>query len=65
MTSEETAKEFRKGTRDFDDLVVFKDNSSGIIFLKDFYTGDTTYIEGKYRKSEIIKNQDSNYLRIV
>ena len=53
LTSEESAEKFRKGTRDFDDLVVFKDKSSGVIFLKDFYTGDKTYIAGKYRKDEI------------
>ena len=63
LTSEESAEKFRKGTRDFDDLVVFKDNSSGVIFLKDFYTGDKTYIAGKYRKDEILKTKDSYYLR--
>ena len=63
LTSEESAEKFRKGTRDFDDLVVFKDKSSGVIFLKDFYTGDTTYIEGKYRKDEILKTKGSDFLR--
>ena len=63
LTSEESAEKFRKGTRDFDDLVVFKDKYSGVIFLKDFYTGDTTYIEGKYRKDEILKANSRHYLR--
>ena len=43
LASEETSVLFHKGVRDNPDLNVFKDISSGVIFIKDFYSGDETY----------------------
>ena len=37
LASEETSVLFHKGVRDNPDLNVFKDISSGVIFIKDFY----------------------------
>ena len=49
LTSIETRKLFNNGTRDVDDLKVWKDEVSGIIYIDDFYASDVTYIDGTYR----------------
>ena len=36
-------------TRDNPNLQVLRDKKSGIIFIDEYYTGNTTYEEGKYR----------------
>ena len=57
LTSIETRKLFNDRTRDIDDLKVWKDEVSGVIYIDDFYTSDETYIDGAYidkqEKSEI------------
>ena len=49
LTSETTRFVYNKGTRDIDDLIVWKDKISGIIYIDDFYTGKKTYEDGVYR----------------
>ena len=49
LTSLETRVVFNKRTRDNDDLIVYKDELSGVIYMGEHYTGDDTYIEGTYR----------------
>ena len=49
LTSIETRKLFNNRTRDVDDLKVWKDEVSGVIYTDDFYTGDETYVDGSYR----------------
>ena len=53
LTSKKTRKIFNTGTRDVNDLVVWKDGISGVIYIDDFYTGDSTYHKGFYRKEQI------------
>ena len=40
---------FSTFTRDNPNLKVLRDQKSGIIFIDDYYTGEKTYEEGKYR----------------
>lgn len=55
LTSLTTRALFNKRTRDTSALNVWRDTVSGVIYIDDFYTGDSTYIEGSYRDSEAKK----------
>lgn len=59
LTSESTAKIFSESTRDIENLKVFKDSQSDIIFIDDFFVGDDVYNDGKYRKEEITASSAS------
>ena len=48
LTTTKTRKLFNDRTRDVDDLKVWRDEISGVIYIDDFYTGDETYIDGSY-----------------
>ena len=37
---------FAERTRDCDDLKVFRDTKSGVIFIDEHYVGDAAYVEG-------------------
>ena len=37
------------GTRDRENIKVFRDSDSGVIYIKDFYVGDEEYERGEYR----------------
>ena len=52
LTSKDTRALFNKRTRDVDDLSVWKDEISGVIYIDDFYTGDETYVDGSYREEK-------------
>ena len=53
-TSEETKELFNTRTRDVDDLKVWKDSKSGVIFIDQYYTGDDSYVSGNYRQKKAI-----------
>ena len=53
LTSDQTSVLFNKGTRDVDEVEVWKDSRSGVIFIKDFYVGDSEYARGDYRADEL------------
>jgi 2-polyprenyl-3-methyl-5-hydroxy-6-metoxy-1,4-benzoquinol methylase len=57
LTSRETRTLFSSRTRDVDDLNVWRDEVSQIIYIDDFYTGDETYTEGSYREDKQLKVQ--------
>ena len=52
LTSDETSELFSKSTRDVQDLNVYKDSLSDVIFIKDFFIGDEVYTQGIYRKKQ-------------
>ena len=62
LTSESTAEIFSEFTRDLP-INVYRDSSSGVIYIKDFYVGDDVYVNGDYRKSDIksLNDSSSNY----
>ena len=53
LTSKQSRIVFNERTRDADKLNVWKDTSSGVIYIDEFYTGDETYIEGSYREDNV------------
>ena len=67
LTSLETRILFSEKTRDVDDLKVWKDSVSGVIYIDEFYTGDETYIEGAYveDKKKQLKTGNRDYERIT
>ena len=69
LSSIETRKLFNSRTRDVDDLKVWKDEVSGVIYIDDYYTGDDTYVDGSYIgrqvESEIIQAEKQDYERIM
>ena len=48
LTSDQTKVLYNKRTRDVEDLKVWKDSLSGVIYIDEFYTVDETYIYGSY-----------------
>lgn len=52
LTSLETRKIYNKETRDMNNLTVWRDEVSGVIYIDKFYTGDHTYTNGAYRDGE-------------
>ena len=54
LTSTQTRSVFNKKTRDVEDLVVWRDDVSGVIYIDDFYAGDEVYVEGTYRKEDLL-----------
>lgn len=57
LTSTKTRKLFNNKTRDIEDLEVWKDEASGVIYIDNFYTGNQTYIDGKYRNNTSLNLQ--------
>ena len=53
LTSETTRTIFNNRTRDVDNLTVWKDDVSGVIYIDDFYTGVDSYTEGEYRNDKV------------
>jgi len=56
LTSEKTKELFSSSTRDVEELNVFRDKESGIIYIDNFYVGDSVYVDGKYRSNSSKKN---------
>ena len=65
LSSDQTRILFSDRTRDVDNLKVWKDLESGVIYIDDFYTGDVTYIEGNYRSAKVadLKTGKPNFER--
>tara|TARA_B000000475_G_C15944163_1_gene426016 strand:- start:180 stop:1064 length:885 start_codon:yes stop_codon:yes gene_type:complete len=55
LTSKQSRFLYNDKTRDVDQLKVWKDKISGIIYIEDFYTGDETYIDGSYLEDKNVK----------
>ena len=50
--SEESIEIFATSTRDVNDLKVYRDNLSGVIFIDDYYCGESEYKTGSYREEQ-------------
>ncbi|MHA7773333.1 class I SAM-dependent methyltransferase [Roseibium sp. M-1] len=48
-------------TRDRDDVTVYRDTSSGVIYIDGFYGGDDIYEEGRYRDINLAKTGSRDY----
>ena len=51
------------GTRDRENIKVFRDSDTGVIYIKNFYIGDEEYERGDYRNSNEhnLSNSSANY----
>jgi 2-polyprenyl-3-methyl-5-hydroxy-6-metoxy-1,4-benzoquinol methylase len=54
LTSKQSRVLFNDRTMDVDELNVWKDSKSGVIYIDDFYTGDETYIDGSYIDNKVV-----------
>ena len=55
LTSLETKKLYSSKTRDVDNLKVWRDEKSGVIFIDEYFTGQDTYISGLYRDEKVVQ----------
>lgn len=55
VTSKQSRVLFNNRTRDIDNLNVWKDSVSGVIYIDEFYTGDQTYIDGSYLDDKVLE----------
>ncbi|VVT26518.1 putative S-adenosylmethionine-dependent methyltransferase/MSMEI_2290 [Rhizobium sp. EC-SD404] len=51
LASEDSRTVFATATRDRDDLTVYRDSHSGVIYIDGFYVGDETYADGGFKKA--------------
>lgn len=67
LTSKDTRYLYNTGTRDINELPVWRDKFSGVIYIDEFYTGDDTYIDGTYRDDQdfICKTGTPDYERHI
>ena len=63
LTSKESRSIFNTCTRDVEDLIVWRDDISGVIYIDEFYTGDETYNSGQYRTEKIDLTGKPNFER--
>jgi 2-polyprenyl-3-methyl-5-hydroxy-6-metoxy-1,4-benzoquinol methylase len=65
LTSLQTRVVYNSRTRDVQNLTVWRDEVSGVIYLDEFYVGDEAYIEGSYRNATHEDAGEPNYERNV
>ena len=62
LTSLETKKLYSSKTRDVDNLKVWRDEKSGVIFIDEYFTGQDTYISGLYRDEKVVQLKQENLI---
>lgn len=60
-TSLQSREIFSTETRDKSNLNVWRDTVSGVIYIDDYYCGETFYSEGEYKDQNIRSNLDREY----
>ena len=60
LASKDTKEVFSESTRDIENLQVFKDTISEIIYIDDFYIGDHVYNKGSYREERTAASSASH-----
>tara|TARA_B110000438_G_C15820438_1_gene654152 strand:+ start:4148 stop:5017 length:870 start_codon:yes stop_codon:yes gene_type:complete len=64
LSSEKTRKIYAERTRDLENLKVYIDEDTGVIFIDDYYVGDSAYEAGSYRgEDDCTVNVNSDYER--
>ncbi|MES0879347.1 class I SAM-dependent methyltransferase [Roseibium sp. SCP14] len=61
VASENSREVFATGTRDRDDVTVFRDQLSGVIYIDGFYGGDEIYEDGNYRTVNLAASGARDY----
>ena len=52
LASKKSQEIFSKKTRDNDNLKVYRDKESGVIYIDNFFVGNRVYEKGEYRKKK-------------
>lgn len=67
VASEKSRTLYSEKTRDRNNINVWKDDESGVIYMDEFYTGDETYLKGEYREEKefLLQTGKPNYERQV
>jgi hypothetical protein len=55
LVSEATSEIFHRGTRDHQELLVYRDRVSGVIYIRDYYVGEGEYVSGDYRAVKALR----------
>lgn len=63
LIKESSEELYSHGTRDRENIKVFRDSDSGVIYIKDFYIGDEEYERGDYRygNEHNLSNSSANF----
>lgn len=61
VADEDTRDVYASGTRDRDDVTVYRDRRSGVIYIDGFYGGDEVYEEGDYRTVNLAASGARDY----
>jgi SAM-dependent methyltransferase len=59
--AEDSREVYARATRDRDDVTVFRDRRSGVIYIDGFYGGDEVYEEGGYREINLAASGSRDY----
>lgn len=61
VAAKDSREVYATGTRDRDDVTVYRDKSSGVIYIDGFYGGDEVYRQGSYREVNLAKTGARDY----
>ncbi|GAB4512392.1 MAG: class I SAM-dependent methyltransferase [Roseibium sp.] len=61
VAAEDTREVYARGTRDREDVTVFRDSRSGVIYIDGFYGGDEVYEDGGYRNANLAASGARDY----
>jgi len=61
VAGEDSCEVYARGTRDRDDVIVYRDSRSGVIYIDGFYGGDDVYEEGRYRDINLAETGSRDY----
>ncbi len=61
LASKATSYVFSNSTRDIDNLEVWRDHNSNVIYIKDHYVGDQQYKDSSYRKWSPVGTKDHDF----
>ncbi|MEM5584113.1 class I SAM-dependent methyltransferase [Roseibium sp. AS2] len=61
VAAEDSREVYSAGTRDRDDVTVYRDSRSGVIYIDGFFGGDEVYREGGYREINLANTGARDY----
>ncbi|MCK7614285.1 class I SAM-dependent methyltransferase [Roseibium sediminicola] len=61
VAAEDSREVYATATRDRDDVTVYRDSRSGVIYIDGFYGGDAVYEDGNYRDINLAKTGSRDF----
>ncbi|WP_269582690.1 class I SAM-dependent methyltransferase [Roseibium sp. Sym1] len=61
VAAQDSREVYATGTRDRDDVTVYRDRRSGVIYIDGFYGGDEVYEDGGYRDINLARTGSRDY----